>query len=136
MFSLKTQFITNMSISCGLILIIISLAVMRDETLMYFFLWSIIGINSIWTYYYDQKKNGISTIRNRIPKNDERAYLNSFFLCLCSLTVSFLVVAVGHFFVLQNRGISVLIVLTTALAGILFCLYKIIRIVTTAPKIQ
>jgi len=103
---------------------------MRDESLVQFLLWSVVIAVNCWTPYYDKKNNGITALKSKISNSDEPLFLKSYLLYLSSAITSFVIISVDEFVIKQQRGVFALIVLSIILVGIIFMLYKIVRIVT------
>ncbi|MCL2406180.1 MAG: hypothetical protein FWC92_11655 [Defluviitaleaceae bacterium] len=136
MFNLKIQFYLYIFITCAIFVDIVLRIVGQDEFFVPFLLRNLATTNSIWVLYYDQKSNGIMAIKSQMQKSDDRLYLKSFLLFLYGSMVLFILVFISEIVMKQNMSVSVLMILIIALAGILFCLYKVIRIVTTNPKVE
>ena len=129
MFGIKREFKLNMFISIVLLLILIPSAIMQIEAFIHLLLWSMVAVNLIWVFYYDRKSNGITAVKNRISKKDERFYIKSYIRLLASFTVSFLIIAIGKFAIMQQIGVFAIVFLISMFVGILVSLYEIIRII-------
>ena len=131
MFSLKNIY---MFIMVGASVFAVIRIIEQGEYWVPFLLRDISLVNWAWVLYYVEKSNGTMTIRNKMQKGEERLYLKSFMLFLYASTVIFILTFIGEIVMRQNRGILALMSLSVALVCMIFCLYKVIRIVTTAWK--
>ena len=131
--SLKSLY---MFTAIGLIIIAIIGVVEQGEYWVPDLLRNIFLANGAWVIYYDLKTDGVLARKRRIQKAEEQRYLKSYLLLLYGITTTFLLIFFREIVLLQNRGVVVLITLGAALIYTLLCLYKVIRIMITAPKTQ